>query len=272
MSWILRAKEFVLPLLAVAAGLSVSSVVGTITLSSFGSAEPAEIDPAAADSDAMASAAALAERTERLSAEVLPAFEGPRQTELLPEVPLVDHSGVSHLFRSELATGKVLCMAMFYTRCKGTCPGTVSKMLRLRRTLTEEFGRENVRLLCLTLDPEYDSPEVLQRYTATMGIDNNSELAPIYFCTGHPKDVEAVRRSTGMYDPDPVIDADISLHAAKVLIGNDVYNRWTTMPAGLPFEDLRETALRIAGVSDRQRYSTRLSTDIPLSLGASRRD
>jgi protein SCO1/2 len=262
----------IFPLIAAAAGLAASSFFGTIAVSSFGPSEPVEGVAAEADPAATASAAAVAELTERLSSAILPPVEGPRQTDLLPEVPLVDHLGASHMFRSELATGKVLCMAMFYTRCKGTCPGTISKMLRLRRSLTEEFGRDNVRLVCLTLDPEYDRPEVLRRYTASMGIDNDSDLAPIYFCTGQVTDVEAVRRSTGMYDPDPVIDADISQHAAKVLIGNDVYNRWTTMPAGLPFEDLRETALRIAGISDRQRYSTRLSTDVPLSLGASRRD
>jgi protein SCO1/2 len=134
-------------------------------------------------------------------------------------------------------------------------------MLRLRRSLTEEFGRDNLHFVCLTLDPVNDQPEVLQRYASTLGVEGHSDLAPIYFCTGLPENVEVVRRALGMYDPDPAVDADISQHAAKIVFGNDLLNRWSGMPAGLPVEDLHETVLRIAGTSNRQRFSARLAID-----------
>jgi protein SCO1/2 len=187
--------------------------------------------------------------------------EGPRQTDLFPDVQLTDQDGNQHLFRSDLAVGKVLCLAMFYTRCDGSCPGTLSKMLKLRRSLTKEFGRDNLHFVCLTLDPLHDQPEILHRYVASLGIENDDELAPIFFCTGTPENLYTLRRSLGMYDPDPAIDADIRQHAAKILFGNDLLNRWSGMPAGLPFEDLYETALRIAGTSERQKFSTRLAID-----------
>lgn len=196
-----------------------------------------------------------------LDAAEIPAVAGPRQSDLFPDVALIDHTGQQHFFRSQLVSNKVICFAMFYTQCRGTCPGTITKMLRLRRSLTEEFGKENLHFICLTLDPVNDQPEVLGRYASALGIEESSDLAPIYFCTGLPENVDVVRRALGMYDPDPAVDADISQHAAKIVFGNDLLNRWSGMPAGLPVEDLHETVLRIAGTSNRQRFSARLAID-----------
>jgi protein SCO1/2 len=196
-----------------------------------------------------------------LDSRQIPAVTGPRQSDLFPDVALIDHTGEQHLFRSQLVANKVICFAMFYTQCKGTCPGTITKMLRLRRSLTDEFGKDNLHFVCLTLDPANDQPEVLQHYASALGVEEGGDLAPIYFCTGLPENVEAVRRALGMYDPDPAVDADISQHAAKVVFGNDLLNRWSGMPAGLPVEDLHETVLRIAGNSNRQRFSARLAID-----------
>ena len=258
MSLLSRFGEACLVLLAVGVGTAMSSFSGpAVALLVPGGADNSLDSHLQAVSDGPRSAAPD-QRKFLLSATTLPPAAGPRQADLFPDLPLVDHTNTQRLFRSEIATGKILCMAMFYTRCRGTCPGTMSKILQLRRSLTKEFGKENIHFVCLTLDPEYDQPDVLQRYAATMGLDHASDLAPMYLCTGTPEIVYAVRRATGMYDPDPVIDADISQHPAKILVGNHTYNRWSSMPAGLQLEELKETALRIAGISDRQRYSARL--------------
>lgn len=259
MSIISRSVDLACAFFAVASGLAVSSFSGYPALPA------SSVSEAASDADAtgtpVGSAAADQQIASSLSAEPLPPVEGPRQTDLFPDVQLTDQDGNQHLFRSDLAVGKVLCLAMFYTRCDGSCPGTLSKMLKLRRSLTKEFGRDNLHFVCLTLDPLHDQPEILHRYVASLGIENDDELAPIFFCTGTPENLYTLRRSLGMYDPDPAIDADIRQHAAKILFGNDLLNRWSGMPAGLPFEDLYETALRIAGTSERQKFSTRLAID-----------
>ncbi|MFM7057918.1 MAG: SCO family protein [Planctomycetota bacterium] len=248
-------------LAAVFAGLAVSSFSGTANVAEL--AEPgATAVVSGAETAGQPMNTSLPDVVvAALDARRLPAVSGPRQSDLFPDVPLVDHTGQEHLFRTDLTAGKVLCFAMFYTRCDGSCPGTIAKMLRLRRSLTQEFGRENLHFVCLTLDPVHDQPQVLRHYAGTLGVDNQHDLAPIYFCTGRPENVETVRRALGMYDPDPVVDADISQHAAKIVFGNDLLNRWSGMPAGLPIEDLHETALRIAGTSDRQKFSSRLAID-----------
>ncbi|MFN8706005.1 MAG: hypothetical protein ACK50J_04945, partial [Planctomyces sp.] len=82
------------------------------------------------------------------------------------------------------------------------------------------------------------------------------------------------RRSLGLYEIDPTLDADRSQHAALLTFGNDRTDRWTAIPAGISGEDLHETFLRIAGTSERQRFATRIrrsdenrdSAAIPVSL------
>jgi len=255
-----RVLEAGCALVAVFAGLAVSSFSSS-PIPDFTSRSEAK---AAATMEGSTDRSKTAVLPESVAAELdsrqIPAVTGPRQSDLFPDVPLIDHTGAQHLFRSQLVSNKVICFAMFYTQCKGTCPGTIANMLRLRRSLTDEFGKDNLHFVCLTLDPANDQPEVLRRYARTLGVEED-ELAPIYFCTGLPENVEAVRRALGMYDPDPAVDADISQHAAKIVFGNDLLNRWSGMPAGLPVEDLQETALRIAGTSDRQRFSARLAID-----------
>ncbi|MFM7037867.1 MAG: SCO family protein [Planctomycetaceae bacterium] len=259
MSIFSRSVELACAVFAVASGLAVSSFSGYPARPDSPVREA--ISNTVATETPGRGAVAELEISSSLSAEPLPPAQGPRQTELFPDVQLVDQAGNQHLFRSDFAIGKVLCLAMFYTRCDGSCPGTISKVLKLRRSLTEEFGRENLHFVCLTLDPLHDQPEVLHRYAAALGVENDRNLAPIFFCTGTPENLNSLRRSLGMYDPDPAIDADIRQHAAKILFGNDMLNRWSGMPAGLPFEDLYETALRIAGTSERQKFSTRLAID-----------
>ncbi|HAV31420.1 MAG TPA: hypothetical protein DCX79_05385 [Planctomycetaceae bacterium] len=203
----------------------------------------------------------LRERAAELGTEVIPEFQGVKASDRFPEVPLINQDGQSLNFRTDLVLNRTTCFAMFYTRCTGSCPGTVTKMLKIRESLTSEFGRDNIRFVCITLDPEHDSPETLRSYAESVNGLNNSELADIHFCTGAPEDLEQVRLALGMYDLDPEVDADRSQHAAMIVIGNDRYNRWASSPSGLPVEEIHETCLRIAGTTERQRFGLRLALD-----------
>jgi protein SCO1/2 len=51
-----------------------------------------------------------------------------------------------------------------FTRCPASCPLMTSRMARLERELPRDLG---VRLVSFTVDPERDTPAVLQRYAAS---------------------------------------------------------------------------------------------------------
>jgi protein SCO1/2 len=212
----------------------------------------------------------LVDRTGQMDSTPLQAVSGPRVSDNFPDVELVSHRRQTLRFRSDLVSNRIVCFAMFYTRCKGTCPGTISKVLALRRSLSAEFGPKNIHFVCITLDTEHDNPEQLQKYADLLGVKDSPELADIHFCTGTHENVDTVRRTLGMYDLDPEVDADRTQHAAMLVIGNDRFNRWASTPSGIKLSDLHETALRIAGESEKQRFAARFAVDSGFSLTALR--
>jgi protein SCO1/2 len=64
--------------------------------------------------------------------------------------------------------GKVWACACFFTCCTESCPQLSGAFARLQHELA---GRPNVRLVSLTVDPEHDNPEVLDRYAKSFGAD-----------------------------------------------------------------------------------------------------
>ena len=63
--------------------------------------------------------------------------------------------------------GDVWVSAFIFTRCPISCPKISSVMKGLQGPL----GDAGVRLVSVTVDPEYDTPEVLARYAAGLGAD-----------------------------------------------------------------------------------------------------
>lgn len=177
----------------------------------------------------------------------------------LPNVQLVNQHGRKLRFVDDCVQNRIVCTFFFYSNCEGTCPGTVQKVRQLRDRVATEFPRTDVAFVGITLDPERDSAQVLQKYAEAVVPDDNNPHE-WHFCTGSRQDIEDVRYALGMYDLNPVLDADKTQHAAMIVIGNDLQNRWVAMPSGLSSDALAETFLRIAGQSEKQRFSLTYST------------
>jgi len=75
-----------------------------------------------------------------------------------PVFEFVDQNG--ELFSSKSIDGPWL-FNVFFTRCNGPCPMTLSNLMKL----SEEIGdRHNLQIISVSVDPEYDSPEKLKKY------------------------------------------------------------------------------------------------------------
>jgi cytochrome oxidase Cu insertion factor (SCO1/SenC/PrrC family) len=77
----------------------------------------------------------------------------------VPDFTLIERSGQS-VTRANLL-GKVWIASIIFTRCVEECPLVSNHMARLQDTFAAE---PNVRLVSITVDPAYDTPEVLTRY------------------------------------------------------------------------------------------------------------
>lgn len=108
-----------------------------------------------------------------------------------PELPVVGHVPDFTLTDQRGRTvhgrdldGEIVIADFIFTRCVTACPMLTSQMANFRRRLGARADR--VRFASITVDPEYDTPEVLARYAATHGAPDSW-----LFLTG---DAAAIRR------------------------------------------------------------------------------
>jgi len=109
-----------------------------------------------------------------------------------PELSLTTQDG-QRLSLKELH-GKVVAVTFIYASCTDTCPLLTAKMAGLQAVLGADFGPK-VFFLSITVDPERDTPAVLQRYAQAHG----ANLAGWAFLTGTPAEIRQVARRYGIY-------------------------------------------------------------------------
>jgi protein SCO1 len=190
----------------------------------------------------------------------IPGVPGPRISDRFPNVELTTHEGRKVRFVDDLIRDRVVVINFSYTQCDGTCPGTNAAIARLRKELTQEFGK-SVVFLSLTLDPEVDTAPVLKNFADSWISKRKVDQPEWLFLTGSKEDLDAIRRTLGLYELDPELDADISQHAAILTFGNDRLNRWAALPSGTAADNLLDTIIRIAGTTQQQRYGRMSKSD-----------
>lgn len=96
-----------------------------------------------------------------------PQFRGQDVTGKLPDLSfeLTDSSG--QRTTAEPYLGKATLLYFGFTNCPDMCPTTLSDIKVALQALGDEA--EGVQVLLITVDPERDTPEAMQRYTRTFG-------------------------------------------------------------------------------------------------------
>jgi len=109
----------------------------------------------------------------------------------VPDFQLSDHTGAS--IRLSNLQGRVVAINFIYTRCPlpDVCPRLTSTFAHLQRRFE---SRTDLALLSITLDPRYDTPEILAAYAASAGA-----RPPAWrMLTGPESDITSIARSFGL--------------------------------------------------------------------------
>ena len=106
---------------------------------------------------------------------------------------------------------------------------------------------KDVFFLSITIDAEFDAPDVMSRYRKANRIDDPAWI----HLTGDYDEIEQLRRTLGVYDLDPEVDKDKDQHAGIVVFGNDRTNWWASLPALMNFEELAQTIAQITSPKRR---------------------
>ncbi len=94
-------------------------------------------------------------------------------SEVVPSFALYNQKG--EVVQSAHFRGKQVMVNFIFTRCPiaTMCPAAVAKMVSVQRQ-AREAGVTNLELLSITLDPNYDTPGILQEYADARGIDTSN--------------------------------------------------------------------------------------------------
>ena len=113
--------------------------------------------------------------SERRDVEQLPVIRA------VPDFTLTDQEG-NTVTKNDLR-GKIWIADFIFTRCKGPCPLMTARMLEMQRALVKA---PEIKLVSVTVDPEYDTPEVLKAYAT----ENKADPDRWKFLTGDKAVIE----------------------------------------------------------------------------------
>lgn len=85
---------------------------------------------------------------------------------VIPDFKLTERDG--RMVQAQDLKGSVWIADFIFTRCMGICPMMSSKMRLLQEKLKDQPG---VRLVSFSVDPEYDTPEILKKYAERFSAD-----------------------------------------------------------------------------------------------------
>jgi protein SCO1 len=123
----------------------------------------------------------------------------------LPDFSLVECHG-QNLGLADLR-GKVWIADFIFTRCPGPCPRMSSRMAALQRDLRREEG---LRLVSISVDPEFDTGEVLAKYAAQYQADGGRW----FFLTGDKTAIHHLAKSGFLVGG---VD-DVTLHTTRFVL------------------------------------------------------
>ena len=118
-----------------------------------------------------------------------------REYATVPEFELTDRDG-SRVTDKDLK-GKVWLANFIYTTCPDTCPKLSRRMANLQQKILET-GKDRVRIVSFSVDPDHDTPEILAGYAKALGAsgqwhfltgpgDQLHRVARVGFLTGFAK-------------------------------------------------------------------------------------
>ncbi len=90
--------------------------------------------------------------------------------------------------------GKVALVTFIYTSCTDTCPLVTAKLALVQEQLSSDFGAR-VRFVSVTVDPEHDTPDVLDAYASKYGADLNGWA----FLTGGREEIVETANAYGVF-------------------------------------------------------------------------
>jgi cytochrome oxidase Cu insertion factor (SCO1/SenC/PrrC family) len=172
-----------------------------------------------------------------------------REGDAIPSAALLDPRGRPFSFAN--TNGRTTIVSFIYTRCRDAqmCPLVAAKFARMQR----ELRGAPIRLVTVTLDPAYDTPDVLARYGAAYGADP----AIWTFVTGPAAAIDDVAGRLGIVVERPGPGLIVHSEAAIIMDATGRVARFVDGAAWLP-DGVLGAARQVAAIRDDPLHRLRL--------------
>lgn len=158
------------------------------------------------------------ENYEQLKGAELP---HPIYGEELPDATLPSPTLDRELRVREFVGERATFLTFIYTRCGGICPAEISNFVQVQAAAARQGWTDDVALMAITFDPEYDTPERLEEFGADLGAKYDQGnwfwLRP----TSHERAKEVVQERYGEAFERNDGDGMPWLHRGLILLANE---------------------------------------------------
>jgi protein SCO1/2 len=121
-----------------------------------------------------------------------PRYAATTENYSIPDVELIDQLGTSVSLRSLLEANQPIALNFIFTTCTTICPVMTATFAQMRRELGD--AGDQLRLVSISIDPEYDRPDKLKAYAAQFRAGAGWD-----FLTGDSADIVRVLKSLDSY-------------------------------------------------------------------------
>ena len=152
----------------------------------------------------------------------------------IPDVTLINQQGDEVGFREMLLGERPVYVEFIFATCTTICPVLSAGFASMQRKLGD--GRDQVRLISITIDPEHDGPEELKTYLDRYGAKSGWD-----FLTGTREDIDLVEKAFDAYV------ADKMSHQPLTFIRSPGTGQWVRLYGFAGSADLLEELRKASG-------------------------
>ena len=145
------------------------------------------------------------------------AAPAPAEPKPLPEFALPERRGGT--VTRDVLKGKVSVVGFIFTRCASTCPRVSKSMMEQRKALKEA----GVQFVSLSVDPEYDTPDILTTYADFYGAKEDAGW--LWLTGGRDEIYDLIRNGfeQAVAEDEKAVDPSMSIYHTNnlMLVGPD---------------------------------------------------
>lgn len=145
----------------------------------------------------------------------------------VPDVVLLNQDGEKIKLQEFLSDSEPYALNFIFTTCTTICPILTASFAHMQRELGDEA--DELQIISITIDPEYDTSNVMKAYADKVGATKNWT-----FLTGEFKTVEAVEKAFDSYSSDKMD------HRPVYLFKTDSEANWVRIEGLASGSDLAE--------------------------------